>query len=112
MRDKYYDMIGVYAAFLCLIHCVLGPILFLLPLGLSHNPIIDCAFLMLGIIPVYKVLLSKASVYIKILLVIFFGFIAFSIAMEVLFHKDSFLIYIGTIGIISCHLINYKNHKH
>lgn len=112
MKEKYFDIIGVYAAFLCLIHCILAPVLFLLPLGLYHNPIIDMSFLAIGLFPVIKVARSNAPVYLKILLAVSWTMVALAIAIEVFLHQDTPLIYFGAAGLISGHLFNYSNHKH
>lgn len=112
MKEKYFDMIGVYAAFLCLIHCVLAPVLFLLPLGFSHNPIIDISFLTIGIFPVIKVMRSAAPLYIKVLLAISWVAVLVSVLLESVFHQESVLIFFGAGGLITGHLINYSNHKH
>jgi len=112
MREKYYDLIGVYSAFLCLAHCILGPILFIVPLGISHSPLLDSFFLIVGLFPVYKVVRSKSPVFLKILLVFSFALIALSITLEALYHQESFLIFIGAMGVISSHLMNYNYKKH
>ena len=112
MKAKYLDIIGVYAAFFCLIHCLFTPVLFLLPLGLSHNPIIDLSFLSIGIFPVLKVLRSKSPLKLKLLLAVSWILVAVAIALESLFHQETPLIYFGAAGLISGHLFNYKNHKH
>ncbi|RXG11225.1 MerC mercury resistance protein [Leeuwenhoekiella aestuarii] len=112
MKAKYFDIIGVYAAFLCLIHCILAPVLFLLPLELSHNPLIDISFLAIGLFPVIQVVRSNAPVYLKILIAVSWTLIAAAIAFEVFLHQDTSLIYFGAIGLISGHLFNYSNHKH
>ncbi|WP_418887632.1 MerC domain-containing protein [Leeuwenhoekiella marinoflava] len=112
MKAKYFDILGVYAAFFCLIHCILSPILFLLPLRLLHNPVIDISFLIIGLFPLIKVLHSTSSVYLKILLAASWLLIATSIALETFLHKETLLIYFGAAGLITGHLVNYKNHKH
>lgn len=112
MREKYYDLIGVYTAFLCLVHCIMAPILFILPLGISHNPLLDSFFLLVGLFPVYKVLRSTSPIGLKISLVVSFVLIAISILLESLYYHESILIVIGTSGVITCHLINYNYKKH
>ncbi|MDN5479404.1 MAG: MerC family mercury resistance protein, partial [Chryseobacterium sp.] len=48
MKSKILDAVGISAAVLCLIHCIAFPLLMIIPLGISHNPYIDMAFLVIG----------------------------------------------------------------
>ena len=111
MKDKYFDLAGMYIATLCLIHCLLAPLLFLIPLQVSHTPVVDLVFFGLGLYPVYKVLKSKASLYLKILLVSSLLLVRVSILLEY-FEIHSFLIYIGATGLIAGHVINFKSHRY
>lgn len=112
MKEKYIDLIGVYAALLCMIHCLFAPVLLTLPLGLSHDPIIDCSFLVLGAFPVFKVLGGKAQVYIKLLLLTSYLIVAIAIGLEIFFRIENFQIYIGASGLILGHILNYKKQLH
>ena len=112
MKAKYFDIIGVYVAFFCLIHCILTPVLFLIPMGLFHNPVIDLSFLAMGFIPVVKVVQSKSSIYLKLLIAASWTLVAAAIAFEVFLNQETPLIYFGTAGLITGHLLNYKNHKY
>lgn len=55
MKSKILDAVGISAAVLCLIHCIVFPLLMIIPLGISHNPYIDLAFLIIGAIVVFNV---------------------------------------------------------
>ncbi|WP_335967081.1 MerC domain-containing protein [Galbibacter sp. PAP.153] len=112
MKEKYIDLIGMYAAILCLIHCLLAPLLFLFSIGISHNGFIDLAFLCVGGWPVYRIIRGSAPFYLKALVCISLILIATSIVMEMLFHVHTILIFIGAFGLIVGHLINFRSHKH
>uniref|UniRef100_A0AAU6WK85 MerC domain-containing protein n=1 Tax=Chryseobacterium endophyticum TaxID=1854762 RepID=A0AAU6WK85_9FLAO len=60
MKTKIFDYIGISAAVLCLIHCILFPLIMIIPLGISHNPFIDLAFLIIGTIMVFRI--TKKSI--------------------------------------------------
>ncbi|RYD99974.1 MAG: MerC domain-containing protein [Sphingobacteriales bacterium] len=109
-KTKNYDLLGVSAALLCLVHCLLFPLLFFIPLGISHNPYIDLLFLTLGVWSVYKT--SKGSKYasVKYLLGTGILLITISVGMDMLWHWHSPLMYIGAIALIAGHLINLKAH--
>jgi hypothetical protein len=43
------DILGISSKSLCLIHCLLLPLLTVLPIGLTHNPYIDLLFACVGL---------------------------------------------------------------
>lgn len=110
-NSKTYDILGVSAALLCLIHCIIFPLLIFIPIGISHNPYIDLTFLLPGIWSVYKTTRRNDSILVKYLLWISVAVIAGSVLAHLFFHWHSPLMYAGAAGLISGHLINWKNHK-
>ena len=110
MKTKILDYIGISAAVLCLIHCIVFPLLMIIPMGISHNPLIDLIFLIVGIAVVFRITKSTASLWLKVLFWSSVAVIAVSILLELIFHIHFELIYIGAIGLITAHLINFKNH--
>ncbi|WP_419870413.1 MerC domain-containing protein [Chryseobacterium sp. CT-SW4] len=112
MKSKILDAVGISAAALCLVHCIVFPLLIVLPLGLSHNPYIDMAFFVIGIAVVYKVTRQITEWWLKALFWISILMIGISISADFLFEIHLPLIYVGAVGLITGHLINFKNHKH
>ena len=55
MKSKILDAVGISAAVLCLIHCIVFPLLLIVPLGISHNPYIDLVFLFIGAVVVFRI---------------------------------------------------------
>jgi len=108
---KPYDILGISSATLCLIHCVLFPILTIIPFGLSDNPFIDSIFVCIGMFVVSKVLMSDASKKVKYILGISILIIIASILLELFFDFDSGLILVGGLGMIVGHYLNFKDHK-
>ncbi|MBP2615585.1 MerC domain-containing protein [Chryseobacterium jejuense] len=112
MKSKILDAVGISAAALCLIHCIVFPLLLVIPLGISHNPYIDLGFLAIGALIVYRLTKQITNRKLKFLFWISIGLIAVSVAADFMFEVHLPLIYVGAAGLITAHLINFKNHKH
>lgn len=112
MKSKILDAVGISAAVLCLIHCIVFPLLLVIPIGISHNPYIDLAFLTIGVMVVYRVTKQITNRRLKLLFWISIGLITVSIAADFIFEVHLPLIYAGAAGLITAHLINFKNHNH
>ncbi|GEN70627.1 MerC domain-containing protein [Chryseobacterium lathyri] len=112
MKSKILDAVGISAAVLCLIHCVVFPLLMIIPLGISHNPYIDLAFLIIGAVVVYRVTKNIASSWLKLLFWSSIILISISVLADLIFEIHIPLIYVGAAGLITGHIINFRNHKH
>lgn len=106
----FYDILGISSATICLVHCLIFPLLTMLPLGLTHNPIIDLLFASIGLFAIFKIM-KNSSLLVSTILVVSMGLIWISILSELLFEIHVDLIYFGGIGMIIGHLVNYKLHK-
>lgn len=105
-----YDILGISSAFICLVHCLIFPLLTIIPLGLSHNPIIDLLFASMGLFAIVKIM-KKSSLLVSTILVVSIGLIWISILIELFLETHFDLIYFGGIGMIIGHFLNYKSHK-
>jgi hypothetical protein len=112
MKSKILDAVGISAAVLCLIHCIVFPLLLIVPLGISHNPYIDLAFLCIGTVVVFRVTKKITKRWLKLLFWISVSLIFISVLTDLIFEIHIPLIYVGTAGLITGHIINFKNHKH
>ncbi|KXH84335.1 MerC domain-containing protein [Chryseobacterium kwangjuense] len=112
MKSKILDAVGISAAVLCLIHCIAFPLLMIIPLGISHNPYIDLAFLTIGAVVVYKVTKSMTRIWLKAIFWVSIILISISVLADFIFEVHIPLIYAGAAGLITGHLINFKNHRH
>lgn len=108
MKNKYLDWLGMAAAGLCLIHCLVFPFWVLLSSLVPHNHYVDLAFLLIGAWPVINILLKDGPKNIKILLATSLALVATAVAIEFLLHIHSVLIYFGAIGLIGGHLGHWK----
>lgn len=106
----FYDILGISSATICLVHCLVFPLLTILPLGLSHNPIIDLLFATIGLFAILKII-KKSSLLISAILIISMALIWISVLTELFLEIHLDLIFIGGIGMIIGHLLNYKMHK-
>lgn len=112
MKSKILDAVGISAAVLCLIHCIVFPLLLIVPFGISHNPYIDLAFLFIGAVVVFRITKKMESRWLKFLFRISLSLIFISILTDLLYEVHLPLIYVGAAGLITGHIINFKNHKH
>ncbi|RYJ53360.1 MerC family mercury resistance protein [Flavobacterium petrolei] len=104
------DILGISSAGLCLLHCLIFPLLSILPLGLSHNPYIDLAFATVGLWAVLNII-KKASLIVVVLLLTSITLILLSAFIDIFLDYHTNLLIVGGIGMILGHLINYSNHK-
>jgi hypothetical protein len=104
------DILGITSAGLCLAHCLIFPLLTILPLGLSHNPYIDLLFGLIGLFAVLKII-KRANLRVTILLLVSITLIIMSVLVEIFLNYHSNLLITGGIGMIIGHLLNYKSHK-
>ncbi|BAP31698.1 uncharacterized protein CHSO_2661 [Chryseobacterium sp. StRB126] len=112
MKSKILDAVGISTAALCLIHCIVFPLLLVIPIGISHNAYIDLGFLAIGALIVYRLTKQITNRKLKSLFWVSIGLIAVSVAADFIFEVHLPLIYVGAAGLITAHLINFKNHKH
>ncbi|MBK1896257.1 MerC domain-containing protein [Chryseobacterium paridis] len=112
MKSKILDAVGISAAVLCLIHCIVFPLLMIIPLGISHNPYVDLAFLLIGAIVVYRVTKKVSKSWLKWLFWISILLISISVLFDLIFEVHIPLIYLGATGLITGHIINFKQHQH
>ncbi|MCI9844470.1 MerC domain-containing protein [Flavobacterium pectinovorum] len=110
ITTSFYDILGVSTAAICLVHCLIFPLLTILPLGLNHNPVIDLLFASIGVFAIFKII-KKTSLFVSSILVVSMSLIWISILGEILFEIHIDLIYFGGIGMIIGHLLNYRLHK-
>lgn len=108
--SPFYDILGISSATICLVHCLVFPLLTILPLGISHNPFIDLIFATMGLFAILKII-NKSSLLISTVLIISMALIWISVLTELFLDIHLYLIFIGGIGMIIGHLLNYKMHK-
>jgi hypothetical protein len=109
---QFHDVLGISSATLCLIHCLIFPLIAILPIGLSHNHWIDLVFAGIGIYAIIGIFKSETHKSIKLILICSMGIILSSILYTLITHHHTTLLYFGGIGMIIGHLLNFRYHKH
>lgn len=105
-----YDILGISSAAICLVHCLIFPLLTILPLGISHNPFIDLLFAATGLFAILKII-KKSTLLVASILIISMALIWISVLSEFLLDIHLDLIFPGGIGMIIGHFLNYQSHK-
>jgi hypothetical protein len=104
------DLLGISSAGLCLIHCLILPLLTILPFGVSHNSYIDLLFALIGLWAILR-LIKTATFGVIIIFLLSITLILLSVLIEIFLDFHTNLLIIGGIGMLLGHLLNYKNHK-
>ena len=110
ITTPFYDILGISSATICLVHCLIFPILTILPLGLNHNPMVDLVFASIGLFAILKIT-KKSSLLVSSILIVSMSLIWMSILSEIFLEIHLDLIYFGGTGMIIGHLINYRLHR-
>ncbi|WP_339655376.1 MerC family mercury resistance protein [Flavobacterium frigidarium] len=105
-----FDLLGISSATLCLVHCLIFPLLTILPLGFASNHYIDLFFTCISFCVVLKIIFSSSPLLVKVLLSCSIIVVTVGVVLESFFSINTSLILIGGIGMIIGHLINYKSH--
>ncbi|MGL4972165.1 MAG: MerC family mercury resistance protein [Culicoidibacterales bacterium] len=105
------DVLGISSACICLIHCIVFPLLSVLPIGIAHNPWIDVFFFGIAAVLIFKILKSEAPFYIKITLLFFLFLVLNGMLLDFALHQETYLVPIGGIGIIVGHVLHYFYHQ-
>jgi hypothetical protein len=108
----FLDILGISSASLCLVHCLIFPVLSIIPIGFSHNHWIDVFFACIGMFVVCKITMSSAIKKVKIILIFSIAAVVIGVVLEIIWNLDTSLVLIGGVGMIVGHLVNYKSNHH
>lgn len=107
---RLYDILGISSASICLVHCLIFPLLTILPIGLIHNHFIDLIFATIGLFAIVKIV-KNSTLIVAVLLTVSMALIWISVLTEIFLDIHLDLIFIGGIGMIIGHFLNYISHK-
>lgn len=110
ITTSFYDILGISSATICLIHCLIFPLLTILPLGFNHNHYFDLLFASVGFFAIFKII-KNSNLLVATILIVSMALIWISILTEIILDIHLDLILVGGIGMIIGHLLNYKSHK-
>ncbi|WP_192501440.1 MerC family mercury resistance protein [Flavobacterium sp. PL002] len=105
-----FDLLGISSATLCLVHCLVFPLLTVLPLGFTGNHYLDLFFAFISFCVVLKIIFSSSLLLVKVLLSCSIIAVIVGVILESFLTVNSPLILIGGLGMIIGHLINFKSH--
>lgn len=108
----FLDILGISSATLCLIHCLIFPILSVIPLKFSNNHWIDVLFACIGMFVVSKIVMSDTTRLVKTILFIAIVTIITGVVIELLYDIITPMVSIGGTGMIIGHLLNFKTKHH
>jgi hypothetical protein len=109
--QKIYDFIGISSASLCLLHCLLVPIVSLLPISFFDSVWIDILFCCIAMLATSKIIINKSTKSVKLILGLSITIVLISVVIEIIFHTHFEGMLIGGIGLIIGHFLNYKSHQ-
>lgn len=115
LRNKsivFLDILGISSASLCLVHCLVFPILSIIPLKFSDNHWIDVFFACIGMFVVSKIIRNNTSKLVKTILFLAILIIITGVVIELLCATNTPLVIIGGLGMIVGHVLNFNTHKH
>jgi hypothetical protein len=105
------DVLGISSASICLVHCIVFPLLSVLPLGITHNPWIDVFFFGIASVLIFSILKGSGPFYIKMTL-LFSLFLVFNgMLLDFALHQETYLVPIGGIGLIVGHMLHFLSHQ-
>lgn len=107
----FLDVLGISSATLCLIHCLIFPILSIIPMGFSNNHWIDVFFACIAMFVVSKILLTDSTRLVKTILSTAIIIIITGVFLELLYNITTPMVLIGGTVMIIGHLLNFKNKK-
>ena len=108
------NLIGAWASTLCLLHCLLTPILFIVQAGMAKHPkwwgILDIVFLIISLFAIWQSSITSSKKWMKISLWISWGLLLIIVINEKLslFPLAEQAIYIPTVSLVFLHLYNQK----
>lgn len=108
----FLDVLGISSASLCLVHCLIFPVLSIIPIGLSNNHWIDVFFACIGMFIVSKIIMSDSTRLVKTILSIAIVTITTGVVIELLYDISTPMVLIGGTGMIIGHLLNFTTKKH
>ncbi|WP_461098536.1 MerC domain-containing protein [Spirosoma luteolum] len=111
------DYIGITGSILCLIHCLVTPVLLLSSRLLQNEPLrvgylsLDYVFIAVNIVAVYFATRHYASALVRRALWSFLTLFAISILLEDTAPLFEYLGYVASAGLVFTHLINIRQHR-
>lgn len=111
MKEKS-DWLGIFGSSLCLIHCLLTPLVFgvwmLAGAEMEWIEQIELIFIAISFFAIWFSTKRTPSVWLKIVLWVFFALLVIGSLGEAYFEPVAYLIYFASIGLIITHIYNIR----
>jgi hypothetical protein len=117
LLSRKADYIGITGSVLCIIHCLITPVLMMSTALMKHGELrfgylsLDYVFIIINIIAVYSATRHHASPVIKRSLWGFLTLFAVAIILEDTSETFEYLGYVASAGLVITHLINIRQHR-
>jgi hypothetical protein len=112
------DYIGITGSVLCIIHCLITPILLISSSLLADRTLrigflsLDYVFIGVNIVAVYLATRRASQRFVKVGLWTFLGLFAGALLLEDVHEAFEYLAYFASAGLIGLHLLNLRAHNH
>ncbi|WP_444660166.1 MerC family mercury resistance protein [Flavobacterium columnare] len=103
------DLLGISSASLCMIHCLIFPLLTFIPFVSKQDSFIDLGFALVSLWVVVNII-RNANLLVIVILLNSITLILSSIIIEIYLDIHTDFIFFGGFGMIIGHFINYKFH--
>ena len=112
------DYIGITGSILCIIHCLITPILMVSSTLLADRTVrigflsLDYVFIVVNIIAVFFAVRRASQPLVKVGLWSFLGLFAGALLLEDVHEAFEYLAYTASAGLIGMHVLNLRSHHH
>jgi hypothetical protein len=106
------DILGISSATLCLVHCLVFPVITFFSMSFSHAGWINTSFATISFLLFLKVLMGQTQKYIKWILGFSIALVIAGVVLELVFNRESVISVLGGFGMIIGHALNYRSHSH
>ncbi|WP_168193955.1 MerC domain-containing protein [Pontibacter sp. SGAir0037] len=110
------DWLGILSAGLCLVHCILPPLLLLLPFGFTTNDHeywqhYSYAFLIFSFVACFMTTRTCTSGSLVVLFWSFFALLTIALLLHEAIPVFEYAAYAASFGLIGCHLLHIRQCK-
>jgi hypothetical protein len=102
-----YDILHLSSASICLLHCLLFPLLTFILITIEHV-FIDAFFALIGVFVFFNILISKTQPKVKNILFIGNLLVITGILLHMFFKINTFSVIVVGIIMVSGHVINFN----
>jgi hypothetical protein len=106
--STYFDWLGISSSSICLIHCLLTPVILMLNVSDFSYHLIGYLALLMSFFAAYNISKNSKPTYILIILWLSFLGLAVSILFEDDFIFLHYLSYLSSFGLIVAHILNMR----